>query len=60
MPERDEIPERYHYLLDWYREEYAPATEEQDPVLAMYGLYSEIWEGVDPDEYVRKLREGWD
>lgn len=60
VPERDEIPERYHYLLDWYEQEYARGAEEEDPFLAMEGLYSEIWEGVDPDEYIRELREGWE
>ncbi|HEX3723005.1 MAG TPA: AbrB/MazE/SpoVT family DNA-binding domain-containing protein [Nitrolancea sp.] len=23
------------------------------------GLYREIWEGVDPDEYIRKERDAW-
>lgn len=31
----------------------------QDPILALRGLGKEIWKGVDPDEYVAKLREGW-
>ena len=25
----------------------------------LQGLGHEYWVGVDPDEYVRKLREGW-
>lgn len=24
------------------------------------GLGREYWKGVDPDEFVRKLREGWE
>jgi len=32
----------------------------EDPILALSGLGKEIWEGVDPDEYVRELREGWE
>jgi hypothetical protein len=29
-------------------------------LLDMDGLGKEYWEGVDPDEFVRKLREGWE
>jgi len=31
-----------------------------DPIRALIGLGKEIWEGVDPDEYIRELREGWE
>ena len=29
-------------------------------LLELEGLGKEYWEDVDPDEYVRKLREGWE
>lgn len=29
----------------------------EDSILALRGLGKDIWEGVDPDEYVRELRE---
>jgi hypothetical protein len=32
----------------------------EDPVLMLSGLGREIWEGIDPDEYVRQQREGWE
>jgi len=32
----------------------------QDPILSLSGLGKEIWEGVDADQYVKELREGWD
>lgn len=32
----------------------------EDPILALSGLGKEVWEGVDPDAYVRGLREGWE
>jgi hypothetical protein len=37
-------------------------TSEQwlESLLEMEGLGKKYWEGVDPDEYVRKLREGWE
>jgi hypothetical protein len=61
-PRREDIPERYHYLLDWYENEYVPQADgngERDPILALVGLGKEIWNGEHPDEYVRRLREGW-
>jgi hypothetical protein len=29
-------------------------------VRAMIGMGQSMWRGEDPDEYVRKLRDGWD
>lgn len=63
MPSRDELPEKYRYLLDWYETEYcaritAP-NEEDDPILQMRGLGKEIWADTDADEYVRNLRADW-
>src|SRR5665213_347072 len=61
LPERDDLPAEYRNLLDWYHEDYGSrAKAGQDPILALIGLGKEIWKGVDPDEYVRKLREDWD
>jgi hypothetical protein len=31
-----------------------------ESLLEMEGLGKEHWKGIDPDEYVRKLREGWE
>jgi hypothetical protein len=30
------------------------------PLLQLVGLGAEIWKGVDADEYIRELREGWE
>jgi hypothetical protein len=64
LPERDELPEKYHYLLDWYEREYckgpASRSAENDPVLRMRGLGKEIWADTDADEYVRSLRANCD
>lgn len=35
-------------------------TEAKDPVLMLQGLGKDIWKGVDPDVYVKGLREGWE
>lgn len=72
-PSRDDIPERYRFLLDWYLGEYSPnggaggaiaeqasAREEADPILRLRGLGKGLWRDEDPDEYVRRLREGWE
>ncbi len=32
---------------------------EEDPILRLRGLGKEIWGDEHPDEYVRRLREGW-
>jgi hypothetical protein len=62
-PNREELPEQYHYVLDWYEREYCgkPSVmkEDDDPILQMRGVGKEIWAGTDPDEYVRSLRSNW-
>lgn len=62
-PEPEELPTQYRNLLDWYRDEYnanrANAIE-NDPLLKLRGSGKEIWKGIDPDEYIRQLREGWE
>src|SRR5882724_12360752 len=62
-PAREQLPEKYHYLLDWYTDEYCSKekamNEEDDPILKMRGLGKEIWAGTNSDEYVRDLRTDW-
>jgi hypothetical protein len=64
-PERDEIPPEYHELLDWVKKEFGkPVARDKsqwlEGVRAMIGMGRGMWRGENPDEYVRKLREGWD
>jgi len=63
IPERDEIPSKYHYLLDWYEREYcgrqSTTKEEDDPILQMLGVGKEIWADTNADEYVQNLRSNW-
>jgi hypothetical protein len=65
-PRRSELPEKYHHLIDWYEREYCKqerdtqSAQDRDPILRMWGLGKEIWQGVDADEYVRSLREDWE
>jgi hypothetical protein len=61
-PSRSEIPVIYHALLDWYESKYAKLTNQKrptDPILALRGLGKKIWDET-PDDYVRRVREGWE
>ena len=64
FPELEDIPPQYRDLLDWARKRYAkgPGSRARwlDGLLQMSGMGKELWNGDDPDEYVRKLREGWE
>lgn len=63
MPNAEDIPPKYYGLLDWYRTEYVKrklASADADPILGLRGLGRELWEGEDPDDYVSRLREGWE
>ena len=62
-PVREEFPEKYHYLLDWYEDQYStkatPMNEEEDPLLQLRGVGREVWANTDADEYIRSLRSNW-
>ncbi len=62
-PRKEDIPARYHALLDWYREKFTgkrKSGEKSDPILQLRGLGKEIWVGEDADEYVSRLRGRWE
>jgi hypothetical protein len=61
-PLRDEIPDQYHELLDWYASEYDRAARgdtSADALLALRGSGRRLWAHEHADEYVKRLREGW-
>lgn len=64
-PEPESIPGRYLYLLDWYRNEYGKLSTQPAQnawlrgVMELAGAGREIFAGIDPDQYVHKLRKGW-
>jgi hypothetical protein len=58
-PARDEIPQEYVHLLDWYHGEWAPDRAD-DPLLALAERHRALWKGMDADEYVRRLRGGFE
>ena len=63
VPETDEIPQGYAGLLTWYWDWAAKATSaslQNDPLLALRGSGKQVWAGEHADDYVRRLREGWE
>ena len=62
-PEADDIPMRYSTLLKWYQEwsrTQARKTRQTDPLLALYGSGKKLWADEHADEYVARLRQGWE
>ena len=63
VPAREDLPEEYRSLLDWYRDWSQDSVEDRiknDPLLALRGSGKELWADEHADEYVRRLREGWE
>ena len=63
IPNREDIPSEYGGLLDWYRRWSQDGAEERiknDPLLALYGSGKHLWADEHADEYVQRLREGWE
>ena len=63
MPDANEIPEKYLPLLQWHRSVYAGTVEprpDEDSLLALRGTGRSLWADEHADEYVRRLREGWE
>jgi hypothetical protein len=63
VPSREDIPAEYSDLLDWYQDWSQDNIEERiknDPLLALYGDGKDLWADEKADDYVRRLREGWE
>lgn len=61
-PNREDLPEPYRRLVDWYFASYFSAavpTAETDPLLKARGSGKTVWSSEPADAYVRRLREGW-
>jgi hypothetical protein len=62
-PSKEEIPERYRDLLDWYEswsERRSREASQIDPLLALAGSGRDLWANEHADDYVKRLREGWE
>jgi hypothetical protein len=63
VPNRGDIPEKYRPLLEWYHDEYVrrgSTSSRTDPLLALRGSGRDLWADEHADEYIRRLREGWE
>lgn len=62
-PESADMPRGYEDLLKWYEEwsvTYGDRAAKSDPLLALAGSGRNLWSDEHADEYVRRLREGWE
>jgi hypothetical protein len=64
VPKREEIPQQYWPLLDWYQSwstqahtPEPPINWEDDPLIRLIGSGKHIWADEHADEYVNRLRE---
>lgn len=62
-PAREDIPARYRDLIDWYNREHvrtSASSTRPDRLLALRGSGRAVWADERADDYVRRLREGWE
>jgi len=62
-PAPEDMPSAYKHLLAWYRQwgtAEARSSQENDPLLALLGSGKRLWSDEHADDYVRRLREGWE
>ncbi|MFI5089606.1 MAG: hypothetical protein ACHP7P_06070 [Terriglobales bacterium] len=62
-PSRQDLPDGYSGLLAWYGDWCSAAVSnapKADPLLLLRGSGKQLWAGEHADDYVRRLREGWE
>ena len=63
-PKLQDLPENlFKGLLSWYRDWSRDSSSDRiknDPLLALRGSGKHIWADEHADEYIRRLREGWE
>ena len=62
-PALEDFPEGHAGLLAWYRDWSAKSsakTVQEDPLLSLRGSGKQLWSSEHADDYVRRLREGWE
>ena len=63
LPNKDEVPEKYRDLIDWYETKFKRTVKrdrEIDPLLGLRGMWKGLWKDETPDDYVRNLRKDWE
>ena len=59
LPDSEDIPGKYLELIEWYRRVWAH-DRDGDPLLALAVRHRDVWKKIDADDYVRRLREGFE
>ena len=62
-PKPEDMPENYLGLLAWYRDwccGTARSASTTDPLLSLVASGRQVWADEHADEYVSRLREGWE
>jgi hypothetical protein len=64
-PERSDLPDVYHPLVEWYEKEYCqlarPASPPSDLLLQMRGVGKKLWASLGGgDAFVARERTGWE
>ena len=63
FPDPEDVPPRYRELIEWAKQHYSAKgvlrKRPLDNIFQLFGLGKNLWSGEDPDDYVQKLREGW-
>jgi len=63
MPKANDIPTQYQPLLNWYADwsKSQPAREGRfEGLCKLFGSGRDLWANEHADEYVNRLREGWE
>ena len=61
-PNPEDLPQGYRSLLIWYREwcSLPRVAPESDSLLALAGSGKHVWDDEHADDYVHRLRQGWE
>jgi hypothetical protein len=63
IPNKEDLPRECGSLLDWYQQWNQDTVEDRiknDPLLALRGSGKDLWADEHADDYVRRIREGWE
>jgi hypothetical protein len=55
-PDPEDVPPQYAELIEWAKQ---AQSRWLGGVFQSRGMGRELWQGDDPDAYVRRLREDW-
>jgi hypothetical protein len=62
-PNSEDLPNSYQDLLAWYRDWSSAinrAAPKSDPLLGLVGSGKHVWDDEHADDYVHRLRQGWE